>query len=296
MPAAEVDVSAALVAALIEEQHPDLAAPLQQVANGWDNVIFRLGEDLAVRLPRRAVAVALIEHEQRWLPELAPGLPAPIPVPVRIGAPSEAFRWPWSITPWFDGHSLATLPVHARRPYAAALGRFLACLHTAAPPEAPPNPVRGIPLAGRTEVFRRQVATIAVDRPDAVLEVWDVLVATPPWPGPPLWLHGDPHPGNVLVRDNTTLRGHRLRRPDSRRPRHGSRCSVALVRCRSQAAAACGVRAGPRVERRHLGSGARLGPVSGSGPDRQQRRRPAARGRRTPRGARGAGRRTLNDR
>ncbi len=232
MPAAEVDVSAALVAALIEEQHPDLAAPLQQVANGWDNVIFRLGEDLAVRLPRRAVAVALIEHEQRWLPELAPGLPAPIPVPVRIGAPSEAFRWPWSITPWFVGHPLATLPVHARRPYAAALGRFLACLHTAAPPEAPPNPVRGIPLAGRTEVFRRQVATIAVDRPDAVLELWDVLVATPPWPGPPLWLHGDPHPGNVLVHDDAIVCGHRLRRPDSRRPGHGSRCSLALVRCR----------------------------------------------------------------
>src|SRR4051812_29526430 len=98
MPAAEIEISVELVAALVDAQHPDLAAPLRQVANGWDNVIFRLGEDLAVRLPRRAVAATLIENEQRWLSVLAPELPVPVPVPVRIGTPSAAFGWPWSIT------------------------------------------------------------------------------------------------------------------------------------------------------------------------------------------------------
>ena len=203
MPTAEIDLSADLVAALIQAQHPDLAAPLRRVANGWDNVIFRLGEDLAVRLPRRAVAVTLIENEQRWLSELAPRLPVSVPVPVRIGAPSEGFRWPWSITPWFVGHPLARQPPADRRPYARVLGRFLARLHTPAAPDAPRNPVRGIPLAGRSEALSRHLESVPLDRPEVVRRHWDRLVETPVWSGPPLWLHGDPHPGNVLIHEGT---------------------------------------------------------------------------------------------
>jgi aminoglycoside phosphotransferase (APT) family kinase protein len=203
MPAAEIEISVELAAALVDAQHPDLAAPLRHVANGWDHVIFRLGADLAVRLPRRAVAVTLIEHEQRWLAELAPRLPAPVPVPVRTGAPSDAFGWPWSITPWFVGHPLGRLALPDRRPYAAALGHFLACLHAPAPSEAPRNPVRGIPLAERSEALRRQLETVPQDRRDPVRRLWARLVETPQWSGPPCWLHGDPHPGNVLVNDGT---------------------------------------------------------------------------------------------
>ena len=201
MPTAEIDISVELVAALVDAQHPDLAGPLRRVANGWDNVMYHLGSDLAVRLPRRAVAAALIEHEQRWLAELAPRLPVPVPVPVRKGAPSDAFGWPWSITPWFVGHPLGRLALPDRRPYAAALGHFLACLHAPAPPEAPRNPVRGIPLAERSEALSRQLETVLPDRRAALRRLWARLVEAPQWPGPPCWLHGDPHPGNVLVRD-----------------------------------------------------------------------------------------------
>ncbi|MFB4264654.1 hypothetical protein [Nonomuraea sp. GTA35] len=70
-PAAEADIDDDLVDRLIRAQHPDLAGPLTAVANGWDNVIHRLGADLSVRLPRRRVAVDLIVNEQRWLPVLA---------------------------------------------------------------------------------------------------------------------------------------------------------------------------------------------------------------------------------
>lgn len=200
MPAAEIEVSEQLVAALVDAQHPDLAdGPLRFVAHGWDNVILRLGEDLAVRLPRRAVAVQLIEHEQRWLPELAARVTVPLSVPVRRGVPGAAFRWPWSITPWFTGRPLAQLPPRDRRPYARALGGFLAELHRPAPPEAPANPVRGVPLARRSDVLARQLETAPVGHRSALGALWETLVATPRWPGPPLWLHGDPHPGNALV-------------------------------------------------------------------------------------------------
>src|SRR4051812_44776972 len=111
-PAAEVHVDDPLIRALLRAQHPDLAErPLAIVAHGWDNVLARLGDDLVVRLPRRAAAASLIEHEQRWLPRLAPRLPLPVPVPLRRGVAGEGFPWSWSVCPWFPGESAAATPL-----------------------------------------------------------------------------------------------------------------------------------------------------------------------------------------
>jgi aminoglycoside phosphotransferase (APT) family kinase protein len=200
MPAAEVEVDEALVQALLEAQHPDLAGrTLRRVADGWDNAIFRVGDDLLARLPRRELAVSLVENEHRWLPELAPRLPLPIPAPVRTGGPGQGYPWPWSICPWFDGASALETPPEDPVTTAEALGGFLRALHRPAPPDAPRNPYRGIPLADRTE--RTLAALEHVDDLDrgAVRARWEELVATPPRTGPALWLHGDVHPGNLLV-------------------------------------------------------------------------------------------------
>src|SRR5437762_13473462 len=103
-PAAEVAIDDALVRGLLNEQLPDLSGlPLVRLAEGWDNVIYRLGDELTVRLPRRRLAAALVEHEQRWLPQLAPGLPLAIPAPVGIGRPGRGFPWSWSVCPWLPG-------------------------------------------------------------------------------------------------------------------------------------------------------------------------------------------------
>lgn len=86
MPAAEVDITIAVVQSLLASQRPDLAeAEIRLLANGWDNTSFRVGEELVARLPRRAIAATLIENEARWLPELAPRLPITIPVPLFVG-------------------------------------------------------------------------------------------------------------------------------------------------------------------------------------------------------------------
>src|SRR5687768_1127800 len=107
-PAAEIDIDEALVAGLLRAQHPDLAdLGLKPVANGWDNAIFRLGEQLCVRLPRRAAAVDLLRSEQRWLPRLAGNVKIPIPVPQRRGLPTADFPWPWTITIWYEGQLAA---------------------------------------------------------------------------------------------------------------------------------------------------------------------------------------------
>ena len=92
-PPAEAAIDIALVRALLQEQHPDLAElSLVDAGEGWDNRIFRLGEELAVRLPRRAASAPLIAHEQRWLSILAPCLPLPVPTTTRVGRPDVDFR------------------------------------------------------------------------------------------------------------------------------------------------------------------------------------------------------------
>ena len=85
---AEIEVTADLVRDLLREQHPDLAElPIREVAGGWGNQMWRLGDDLAVRMQRMDTSPDLQLKERRWLPVLSPRLPLPVPTPVRSGAP-----------------------------------------------------------------------------------------------------------------------------------------------------------------------------------------------------------------
>jgi len=200
-PPAEVDVSVSLVRELLAAQHPDLAGlPLQLLANGWDNVLFRLGSELVVRLPRRSLAAALVEHEQTWLPVLAPRLPLPIPAPVRVGQPALGYPWRWSVLPHLRGETAAAAQFADPSDAATALGRFLRALHEPAAGDAPANPFRGVPLAQRDEAFRQRLESLhgAIDV-DAVTRVWSGALERPVWSGPAVWLHGDLHPANLLV-------------------------------------------------------------------------------------------------
>jgi aminoglycoside phosphotransferase (APT) family kinase protein len=200
MPPAEVEVTPALLRGLLAEQHPDLAELLVTVlANGWDNVVFRVGGDLLARLPRRELGARLVSHEQHWLPVLARQLPLPIPAPVRTGQPGLGYPWPWSIVPYLPGRVAAEDPPDPAEA-AVSLGGFLAALHTPAPPDAPANPFRGVPLADRTDTVMRNLSAVAdqVDRA-AVRRAWAAALAAPRWTGPPVWVHGDLHPANILV-------------------------------------------------------------------------------------------------
>lgn len=200
-PPAEVDIDAELVGELLAEQHPDLSAlPLVELTSGWDNVIYRLGDGLVVRLPRRAASAELVEHEQHWLPRLAPGLPLPIPAPVRTGHPGCGYPWSWSVCPWLPGEIAARDAPADLVETAGVLGHFLTALHQPGPEDAPANPYRGVPLATRSPSMEERVAQMdGVIDGAAVLECWHDVVSTPRWAGPPIWLHGDLHPLNLLV-------------------------------------------------------------------------------------------------
>jgi len=203
IPPADVDITPSLVRLLLKEQHPELAdLPLVDSGNGWDNKVYRLGDGLAVRLPRRSAAASLVEHEQRWLPELAPRLPIAIPIPIRTGRPGCGYPWAWSITPWFEGTSAVSSPLRDPHTAAVELAAFVSALHLPAPHDAPRNPFRGVPLANRTPSIDERVAQLdGIVDSVAVMRIWDAALHARKWSGPPVWIHGDLHPANLLVVD-----------------------------------------------------------------------------------------------
>lgn len=200
-PAAEVVIDEDLVRRLLRAQHPDLAnRRIRVVAYGWDNALARLGDDLVARFPRRALAAPLVVHEQRWLPDLAPRLPLAIPVPLRVGAPGEGYPWTWSVCPWFEGDVAASARFADPHAAARALAEFIAALHRPAPTDAPANPFRGVALAARDAAVQSYLELLgpAVDQ-TRVRRRWNAACALPPYDGPPLWIHGDLHPANLIV-------------------------------------------------------------------------------------------------
>jgi aminoglycoside phosphotransferase (APT) family kinase protein len=193
-----------LVRSLLTEQHPDLAGrDLRLINGGWDNQMWRLGDDLAVRLPRTERAPALLVKEHRWMTELAPRLPLPVPLAVRIGEPSDRFPDTWLVTGWVDGEPADLTPIE-RGPHAAeALAGFLTALHQEAPADAPQNPDRGIFLTRFTDEIEQRLETMDADQAARMRAVWNDALAADQWDGPPVWLHGDLHPANVVVADGT---------------------------------------------------------------------------------------------
>lgn len=200
-PAADVAISHDLIHALLQEFAPELAnEPVEHVASGWDNEMHRVGAQHAVRLPRREASSKLIENEHRWLPELEDQLPIAIPTPTLAGQPAFGYPWRWSVVPWLAGVPLAHAPMLDQASILQDLAEFLNALHTSAPSDAPHNPYRGVPLLDRTEALQSSAEELDPDLAEDVLALWEELVDTPAWGGDPLWIHGDLHPLNLLVR------------------------------------------------------------------------------------------------
>jgi aminoglycoside phosphotransferase (APT) family kinase protein len=187
---------------LLLSQRPELAhLPLERVDAGWDNEIFRLGEAAAVRLPRRAAAADLIEHEQRWLPRLAPQLPLPVPVPQFEGQSGCGYPWRWSVVPWLPGAGADVMMPGVGQAFVWT--KFLRALHVPAPDQAPRNPVRGVALGARAAAvesrmrrLERTTAMVSV----AVRRAWEAGLAAGCAENH-TWIHGDLHARNVLVED-----------------------------------------------------------------------------------------------
>ena len=205
----EIEISADLVRDLLRDQHPDLAElPIREVEGGWGNQMWRLGDELAVRMQRMDTEPRSQLKERRWLPTARPAPAAADPGP---GAERCAVRaFPQDL----DGHDLGAghcrwttgrSPAASTRPtpWRRSSGR---CMWQA-PADAPVDSDRGAHPKDCTDGFEHFFDAVDADAigsaDDDVRAVWDDAVAAPAWEGPPVWVHGDLHPANVVVADGT---------------------------------------------------------------------------------------------
>ncbi|MCX5392316.1 aminoglycoside phosphotransferase family protein [Streptomyces sp. NBC_00094] len=202
----ELDIDTELVERLVAGRFPEWAGlPVRTVDSaGTDNAMFRLGDDLVVRLPRVPYAAHHVEKEQRWLPLLAPHLPLDVPVPVGRADAGAEFPLPWSVYRWLDGDDTFDAPLADLAHAAVALGRFGAALR-AVDATGGPASFRGGPVTDWEEghlpgAIRDLGADGTVDA-ELATAAWESVLALPQWDRAPVWIHGDLLPGNLLGRD-----------------------------------------------------------------------------------------------
>jgi aminoglycoside phosphotransferase (APT) family kinase protein len=205
MHADEVDTDVSLVRRLLAAQFPHWAdLPIEPVPSvGTDNAIYRLGDDMAVRLPRIHWAAGQVGKEHQWLPKLAPLLPLAIPAPLAKGIPGEGYPWHWSVCVWLEGESATIERITDPLQAAKQLAQFMTALQSIDPTGGPcaiDHNLRGVPLARRDAATREAIAALyGMLDVAAVTMAWEDALQAPEWDRAPVWFHGDMLPGNVLV-------------------------------------------------------------------------------------------------
>ena len=207
VPCKAEPIDTILVRGLIDSQFPQWAAldiaPVEP--GGWDNRTFRLGDEMSVRLPSAAGYAAQVDKEHAWLPKLAPLLPLPIPTPLAVGQPGLGYPWKWSVRRWLDGIPVTRELTVGLDGIATALSQFLAALQsidpTAGPLPGPENFYRGGSLLTYDAQTRKAIRLLEgrIDA-SAAIEAWESSVARS-WKSPPVWVHGDVSPGNLLLQE-----------------------------------------------------------------------------------------------
>lgn len=179
--------------------------PVRFVAEGWDNSVWRVGEELSARIPRRPLAAPLVVSEARWLEEVAAPVRAhgvAVPRVVRL-SPPHRHPHPWLLLSWVEGRLVEHLPVPDRDGMVTPLTVALSALHRPAPVEAPLNPFRGPDLRDmpppRPDVLANARRVLGHDVVEEFLTVLDQAAAVPTWPWARTWCHGDLHPRNLVM-------------------------------------------------------------------------------------------------
>lgn len=206
MHADEVHVDEDVARRLLGEQFPDWAALSLREVRPWgtDNAVYRLGDDLVVRLPRTPRTSRTLEMERYWLPQLAPKLPLAVPLPVADGAPSRDYPFTWSVYRWLPGENATPERLTDTEQLATDLAQFVAAMQAieigGGPEPSELNAHRGEPLARRDAYTRAAIASLEAELGSgAVTAVWDEALDAADWDAPAVWLHGDLDSRNLLA-------------------------------------------------------------------------------------------------
>jgi aminoglycoside phosphotransferase (APT) family kinase protein len=208
MHADEAHTDVELVARLLADRLPQWSdLPVAPVPSaGTDNAIYRLGDDMAVRLPRTAGAAARLDKEHAWLPRVTPSLPLATPTPLERGDPAHGFPWAWSVYRWVQGETATLDRISDLGQAAVDVAEFIDALHRVdasdGPLPGPDNSHRGVPLALRDRGTRAAIDWLRDDLDAAaVTAAWEAALAAPEWDAPPTWIHGDLWQENLLVNE-----------------------------------------------------------------------------------------------
>ncbi|THF71348.1 aminoglycoside phosphotransferase family protein [Deinococcus sp. Arct2-2] len=200
----EFDISGVLVERLLVGQFPQWAAlPLRRVLSpGTVHALYRLGNDMVVRLPRIGVDEAEVDKEHEWLPRLAPLLPVPIPAPLGRGEPTADYPSSWSIYSWLDGENPLPGQLPDARAFAAQLATFIAALQSLDTHGAPPSQRGRRTLTDLDAAAREGLAqSHGLINVQAAAQAWQRALLAPVWNGQAVWVHADLLPGNLLIQD-----------------------------------------------------------------------------------------------
>ncbi|MET9964318.1 aminoglycoside phosphotransferase family protein [Streptomyces sp. NPDC006326] len=194
-----------LVRRLIAGQFPQWAGlPVSRMPSGGTvNAMYRLGDRRVVRLPLRKGGAPDVVLEREWLPRLAPRLTTAVPEVLGAGQPAEGYPWPWAVYGWLAGENPEAGALREPVQLARDLAGFVAQMRGLTLPDAP-KAYRGGPVASLDAATRAAIEELrgipeeGVDC-DAVTAVWEDALRAPDGKEPPVWLHGDLMPGNLLV-------------------------------------------------------------------------------------------------
>lgn len=202
-----VEIAQELVRRLIDQQFPQWSGleikPVEK--SGHDNRTFRLGNEMAVRLPSHERYASAIEKERTWLPIFKPHLSLPIPVPVAKGEPTAEYPLPWSVNLWIEGDTVTHHNIRDINEFAEDLAGFLKELEAIDASNGIPAGEQNFHRGGNLAVYDHDTRSIIETLtgqydPQLLTEMWELSLATS-WPSAPVWVHGDVAVGNLLVKD-----------------------------------------------------------------------------------------------
>jgi aminoglycoside phosphotransferase (APT) family kinase protein len=200
---AQTDSNEELVRALLREQFPQwVGLSISRAdSDGTVNSIFRVGTELAARLPLAAWAEPQISKDHTWLPRIAPFVPLEVPTPVAIGEPGQGFPWKWAVHSWIEGEPVTADGITDMTQAVDDLANFVHALHSIELPDAPMSE-RNVPIDTDENLVLWAIEELRDEfDADALRGIWRDAVAAPAWAGSPILVHADLMNGNILARD-----------------------------------------------------------------------------------------------
>jgi aminoglycoside phosphotransferase (APT) family kinase protein len=201
IPEPDFRFSSDQVCRLIDDQCPTMRdrAP-ELVGAGYDVEVWRISDDLVVRLPRRTSAFTFVEREIEHLPSIPQDLPLAVPRIEVVGVASDVLPGPWFVTQYLPGvsGSVATLAECVRG--AADLGVTLASIHAVSTDNVTNVSARGVAIETRRTYFEQELGHLPKWAAKTSQEYFDRATLAE-LDSAEVFLHGDVHRSNLMVHD-----------------------------------------------------------------------------------------------